>query len=132
MSTFESKIIINNSLTAVYQFLADFNNHQQLMPDTVQNWTSTPNEASFSIQNMVQLSLQIAERVENQAINIIATGTPPFAIQLNWALADDNGNTAVTFTIEAELNMMMKMMASGPLQKLVDHELDVLKNILDK
>ena len=131
MSTFESKISINNSIAAVYQFLADFNNHQQLMPDTVQNWTSTQNEASFSIQNMVQLSLQIDERVENESINIIAIGTPPFAIQLNWTLADDNGSTAVTFTINAELNMMMKMMASGPLQKLANHEVDALKNALD-
>jgi len=71
------------------------------------------NEASFSIQNIVQLSLKIDERVENKTINIIAVGNPPFSIQLNWNLANENGGTAVTFTINAELNMMMKMMAAG-------------------
>jgi len=130
MATFESKININSSLTDVYQFLADFNNHQQLMPDSVLDWTSTADEASFNIQNMTYLSLKIAERVENSSINIIATGKPPFAVQLKWDLTANGDTTAVTFTIHAELNMIMKMMASGPLQKLAEHEVNTLKKVL--
>ncbi|MBC7400789.1 MAG: SRPBCC family protein [Mucilaginibacter sp.] len=122
MATFTSKININRSLTDVYQFLADFNNHQQLMPDNVQNWTSAFNDASFGIQNMAQLSLQVAERIENKSIKILAVNGPPFPVQLSWELSGDADNTVATFTINAELNMMMKMMASGPLQKLADHE----------
>jgi carbon monoxide dehydrogenase subunit G len=130
MAIFESKININRSLSDVYQFLADFNNHQQLMPDNIQNWTSTYNEAGFGIQNMVQLSLQIAERVENQYIKIVATGNPPFPVQLNWDLKAVGDSTNVTFAINAELNMMMKMMASGPLQKLANHEVESLSALL--
>jgi carbon monoxide dehydrogenase subunit G len=130
MAIFESKIHINRYLGDVYQFLADFNNHQQLMPDNIQNWTSTYNEASFGIQNMVQLSLQITERTENQSIKIVATGNPPFPVQLNWNLEATSDGTDVTFTINAELNMMMKMMASGPLQKLANHEVEALNNVL--
>ncbi len=122
MASFTSKINIKRSLTDVYQFLADFNNHQQLMPDNVQNWTSTYNEANFGIQNMVQLSLKIAERIENKSIKILAVNGPPFPVQLSWELTGDADNTLAIFTINAELNMMMKMMASGPLQKLADHE----------
>ncbi|MDB5158249.1 MAG: hypothetical protein JWR50_2956 [Mucilaginibacter sp.] len=130
MATFESKKVINAPLETVYNFLSDFNNHQQLMPDSVQNWASTFNTAGFSIQNMVQLSLKIDERVENKTINIIAVDNPPFSIQLNWDLAAENSGTTVTFTINAELNMMMKLMASGPLQKLADHETERLVNVL--
>ncbi|MGF7080799.1 SRPBCC family protein [Mucilaginibacter sp. UYCu711] len=122
MAAYTSKINIKRSLTDVYQFLADFNNHQQLMPDNIQNWTSTFNEASFGIQNMVQLSLKISERIENKSIKITAVNGPPFPVQLSWELTGDADNTLATFTINAELNMMMKMMASGPLQKLADHE----------
>lgn len=132
MTVFESKVTINRSITDVYSFLSDFNNHGQLMPDSVQNWASTFNEASFGIQNMVQLSLQIAERVDNSSINIIATGKPPFEVSLNWNLVTEDDGTAVTFTITADLNMMMKMMASGPLQKLADHETQALKTALTK
>ena len=86
MATFESKKVINASPEIVYNFLSDFNNHQQLMPDSIQNWASTFNTAGFSIQNMVQLSLKIDERLENKTINIIAIDNPPFSIQLNCRL----------------------------------------------
>lgn len=122
MATFESKITINNSLDAVYQFLSDFNNHQQLMPDNIQNWSSSFNEASFGIQNMVQLSLKIDKRIEDKSINIIAVGNPPFSTELTWELATNGDATDVTFTINAELNVMMKLVASAPLQKLTEHE----------
>jgi carbon monoxide dehydrogenase subunit G len=130
MATYTSKININRSLTDIYQFLADFNNHQQLMPDNVQNWASTYNEASFGIQNMVQLSLQITERIENKSIKILAINGPPFPVQLSWELSGDDAQTAAAFIINAELNMMMKMMASGPLQKLTEHETQRLAAIL--
>ncbi|MES2808274.1 MAG: SRPBCC family protein [Bacteroidota bacterium] len=130
MAIFQGKINISRSVTDVYQFLADFNNQQQLMPDNIQNWTSTYNEASFGIQNMVQLSLQIAERIENSSIKIIATGNPPFPVKISWDMQSSGDGTAVTFTIDAELNMMMKMMASGPLQKLANHEVERLAVVL--
>jgi carbon monoxide dehydrogenase subunit G len=122
MATFESKININSSLTVIYQFLSDFNNHQQLMPDNVQNWSSSFNEASFGIQNMVQLSLKVTKRVEDKTIEIIAVNNPPFSVQLVWELAANGDATDVTFTINAELNVMMKLVASAPLQKLTEHE----------
>ena len=130
MAIFESKVNINRSLSDVYQFLTNFNNHQQLMPDNIQNWTSTFDDASFGIQNMVQLSLQIAERVDNKSIKIIATDTPPFPVQLTWDLEAEGNSTNVVFAINAELNMMMKMMASGPLQKLANHEVESLAAVL--
>jgi carbon monoxide dehydrogenase subunit G len=131
MATFESKININYSLTAIYQFLSDFNNHQQLMTDNVQNWSSSFNEASFGIQNMVQLSLKINRRVEDKTIEIIAIGNPPFNIQLTWELTPNGDATDVTFTINAELNVMMKLVASAPLQKLTEHETQRLATIFN-
>lgn len=130
MTTIESKIIINKPLTEVYQFLADLNNHQQLMPENIYNWSSTIDEASFTIQNMAKLALKVGERIENQEIKIIPAEQPPFAVELKWLLDEVNGQTSVTFTIDADLNMMMKMLASTPLQKLADYETEQLKNIL--
>jgi len=132
MATFESKITINSSLSEVYQFLSDFNNHQQLMPDNIQNWSSSFNEASFGIQNMAQLSLKIDKRVEDKIIKIITVGNPPFSVDLTWELAANDYTTDVTFTINAELNVMMKLVASAPLQKLTEHETQRLAAIMSK
>lgn len=108
MAIFESKITISRPVSDVYQFLADFNNHGQLMPDNVQNWSASYNEAGFMVQNTIKLSLQIAERIENEAVNITAINNPPFPVQLNWLLEANGDSTDVTFTINAELNMMIK------------------------
>jgi len=130
MTTFESKVNINKPVNEVYQFLADMNNHQQLMPDNIQDWSSTTDEARFGIQNMAKLALRIDNRVENTEINIIPFEKPPFDLGLKWVLDASGSSTEVQFTIAADLNMMMKMLASGPLQKLADHETQKLDELL--
>jgi carbon monoxide dehydrogenase subunit G len=130
MSTFQSKVIINKPVSDVYRFLSDFNNHQQLMPDEVQNWSSTYDEASFDVQNKLKLSLKIESRIEDSRIKIIPTVKPPFDVELNWTLSPNSTGTDITFTITADLNMMMKMMASGPLKKLADSQTQALVKAL--
>ena len=130
MTKFTSNTRINKPLNEVYSFLADFNNHQQLMPDSIQEWSSTTDEANFSIPNMAKLSLKIDSRVPDQEIIIVPAAKAPFDLELKWSLFFDNDHTDVTFTINADLNMMMKMLASGPLQKLADHETQSLNTIL--
>jgi carbon monoxide dehydrogenase subunit G len=131
MTIFESTISINKPVHEVYQFLTDMNNHQQLMPDNIQNWTSTANKASFSIPNMVNLVLKVEERITDREVRIIPAEKPPFDLELKWTLSVAGNQTEVLYTIAADLNMMMKMLASGPLQKLADNETANLFAILN-
>lgn len=127
----ESTVIINKAVNEVYLFLADLNNHQQLMPENIYNWTSTADEARFTIQNMAKLAIKISSRIENQEIVAIPSEEAPFDLELKWNLKDlGNGTTEAKHTISAELNMMLKMMASGPLQKLADSQTAKLKEVL--
>jgi len=130
MTTFQSTVTINQPVNKVYQFLSDFNNHQQLMPDSITDWASTVDEASFNVQNMLKLSLKIESRILNQEIKIVPAEKPPFDLELKWILSSNDDHTGVTFIIIADLNIMMKMMASGPLQKLADHETQSLISLL--
>lgn len=131
MTIIQNSTIIHKPLEEVYQFLADLNNHEQLMPENIYNWTSTADEAKFTIKNMAKLALRISERIENQELVSIPSEEAPFSITLRWKVEPETETTTkATFVIEAELNMMMKMMASGPLQKLVDHQVTRLKEVL--
>ncbi|MGV3509578.1 MAG: SRPBCC family protein [Sphingobacteriaceae bacterium] len=131
MSIFESKAEINKPVSEVFNFLSDFNNHQKLMPENISNWSSTPDEASFSVQNMAKLVLKISNRIPNQTIIIVPAAEVPFNVEMRWVVADlGNNTTEAILTISAELNMMMKMMASGPLQKLVNHQTEALKKLV--
>jgi hypothetical protein len=132
MTVFESKITINKSLTEVYNFLADLNNHQKLMPENVYNWSSTADEARFTIQNMAKLALKVSDRQENNSILIVPAEEAPFPVELKWTVSSEtDSSTKAILTISADLNMMMKMLASGPLQKLTDHQTSSLKSILE-
>lgn len=131
MTTIQNTTEINKNVSEVYAFLADLNNHEQLMPENIYNWSSTTDEARFTIQNMAKLALKVEERSENQFIKLVPSEKAPFEVTLRWELqviADTV--TKATFIIGADLNMMMKMIASGPLQKLVDFQVNKLKEKL--
>lgn len=130
MTIFESKTTLSKSVAEVYQFLEDLNNHQLLMPENIYNWSSTRDEARFTIQNMAKLALKVEERIVNEKITITPAEEAPIALNLVWSLSEIDHQTQAILTISAELNMMMKMLASGPLQKLADFQTQALQNKL--
>jgi ribosome-associated toxin RatA of RatAB toxin-antitoxin module len=127
MTTFQSTVTIPQPANKIFDFLADMNNHQKLMPaEDIGDWKSTYNEASFNIKGMINLSLKVDNRVENKEIRIVPAEKPPFELELKWELSSTGNQTEVTFTITAELNLMMKMAVSGQLKKLTEHETNSL------
>jgi len=130
MTVFKSRVSINRPAHEVYNFLADLNNHKQLMPENILDWVSTTDTASFNVQNMAKLSLKVGSLVPDNEIKIIPAEKPPFDLELKWELFSVKNYTDVVLSISADLNMMLKMMASGPLQKLTDHQTQMLGSIL--
>ncbi len=131
MTVIESTTEVNFPVEKVYAFLADMNNHQQLMPENIYNWSSTEDEASFTIQNMAKLAIRISNRIENQELTAVPTEKAPFDVELKWTLqANGKGGTIASHIISADLNMMMKMLATAPLQKLADHQTSRLAEVL--
>lgn len=123
MTIIEGKSTLNAPIEEVYNFLEDCNNHEQLQPENIYNWVSTKDEASFTIQNMAKFALKIDNRVPNSEILLLPKGDAPFDVSITWKLNPSDSGTEATLTLNAELNMMLKMIASGPLQKLVDFQL---------
>jgi carbon monoxide dehydrogenase subunit G len=130
MTIFESSVQINQPVNQVYSFLSDLNNHQKLMPENIYNWSSTTDEAKFTIQNMAKLALKVSSRIENKEILIVPSEEAPFAVEMKWLITENGEHTTATLAVSADLNMMMKMLASGPLQKLVDHQTAALQKEL--
>lgn len=130
MTSFVSKIKIDKHANEVYQFLENCNNHEQLQPENIYNWTSTRDEAHFTIQNMAKLSLKIKERVPDQSVEFVPSNEAPFDLFLKWSINNSGESSEVVLELSADLNMMMKMMASGPLQKLVDFQTKKLAEVL--
>ncbi|MGK6351401.1 SRPBCC family protein [Parapedobacter sp. DT-150] len=132
MTTIQNDITINRPVADVYAFLADCNNHEQLMPESIYNWSSTRDEARFTIQNMAKLALRVAERTANSEVVFMPAEKAPFDVTLRWSVAPKSDTeTTASFVIEADLNMMMKLLAAKPLQQLVDFQVAKLKAVME-
>lgn len=130
MTSIQSEQVqINKPLTEVYAFLANANNHQKLMPDTIYNWSSTEDECKFTIQNMAKLELKMSERDPAGKIIIVPSSAAPFDLKIEWNITENSTGCSAQMTIHADLNPFIKMVAVAPLTKLVNHQASTLKSL---
>lgn len=93
------------------------------MPEQVSNWKSTEDSCSFTIQGMGDFGLKIIERVPEVRIVIVPdTGKPiPFTFDLICEMSPAGSeNCEATIRINTEMPPMIAMMATRPLQNLVN------------
>ncbi len=127
MTSIQSETVqLNKPLAEVFAFLGNANNHEKLMPESIYNWSSTEDECKFTIQNMAKLELKISERDPSGKVVIIPSAKAPFDIKIEWLLAETSSGCSAQMIIHADLNPFIKMMAVGPLTKLVNHQAQAL------
>jgi len=124
------KVDINNSASAVFNYLSDFNNFQKLMPPQVTNWTSTTEECSFTINGMATIGMKIIEKTPSTKITITSNGKVPFEFKLFVLLTEKDVTDCVGQLIfESDLNPMMKMMVEKPLGNFFNMLAQKMKDI---
>ena len=126
------RIVINNSRELIYNFLSNFNNFGKLMPEQIINWQSTENSCSFTIKGLTDLSMKIKEKMPIEQIVIESDGNVPFTFELKWFFKEiENNQTEVQLLFLADLNAMMSMMVSKPLQNFVNILVVKLKELIE-
>jgi carbon monoxide dehydrogenase subunit G len=121
MTKLESdKVTVNKSAKEVFEFLTDFNNFQKLMPEQVTDWKSTADECTFTIKGMATLGMRIKEKTPFASIVIEKNGKAPFDFLLTCKLEDKQSQCEAQLIFDADLNPMMKMMASKPLTNFLN------------
>lgn len=122
MKKFESESVqLNSSAEKVFEYVGDLSNFGKFMPEQITNWQSTADSCSFTVQNMTTLSMKVQERVPYERINVVPDGKSPFDFSLQVILVPirvDHCEAKIVFN--ADLNPVFSMMASKPLQNLVD------------
>ncbi|MEO8148049.1 MAG: SRPBCC family protein [Bacteroidia bacterium] len=111
---------INTSAEQLFNFLSDFNNIQKLMPSSITDWESNVEGGSFTITGMANIGLKIDEKIANTKVKMIRTKAP-FDLNLICNIGEVNTTTStLQILLEADLNMMMKMMAETPLRNFIN------------
>jgi len=123
-------VTVNKPPAEVFSFLSDFNNFQSLMPEQVVDWQSTPDECSFTIKGMATLGMKIVEKTPNQLVKITSSGNVPFSFFLLCDIKEKGPGSEVQLAFDADLNPMLKMMASKPLTNFLNMLAGKLKEIM--
>jgi len=105
---------IKASTEQVFNYLADFNNYQEMMPDSVSNWESDVDQCSLQVSMVPKIQMKIVERVPTSVIKIKGSG--PFDFDLTVSIETIDANNCLTgMTFEADINPFMKMMIEKPM-----------------
>lgn len=112
-----AKVASPNSQQALFNFLSDLNNLEQLMPEgKIDNWKSDSDSCEFSIKGMASIGLRVIDRKPNNEINIESFGKAPFKFKLNILIEQKSADSAETQIIfDGDVNPFMKMMIEKPL-----------------
>ncbi|MBQ7856379.1 MAG: polyketide cyclase [Alistipes sp.] len=126
MEKYESKQQqIRKSAMQIYPFISDFSLLTPAVADKVEEWEATPDSCSFKVKGFV-VKLRMLDKIEGKQVKITGDdgGVPidfTFWIQLHEVTSDD---TRIRFVLHAELNMMMRMMVGGKIQKGLDQAVE--------
>ncbi len=115
--------LLNADRQTVYEFLSDFNNFEQLMPEQIVNWQSDKESCSFTIKGMADLSLKYNRKEPFHTIEVMPVGKPPINFTLTIRLEpgqQEERKTTGIIEIDSNLNPMMAMIAKRPLENLVN------------
>jgi len=131
LSYFESRSgKLTCSSEEVYTFVTDIRNFERFIPQgTISNWLADRESCSFNVSMLGTVSLRLAEK--EMFSKVVYKGD---ALKKNdFTLVLDIGNSAkntaeVIVSLNADLNPMLKMMASKPIVQF----LEMLVNEMEK
>lgn len=136
---------INSAIADVYAFLSDFSKIGKLietarqmgagnqipeLADKIEDVRTTVDACTFMVKGVGEMGMKIVEREEPKLIKLEGDGRLPFEFQV-WIQLLDNGpyDTRLRITAEAELNMMIKMLLKGKLEKGINQLAEGLAKI---
>ena len=128
MAIFTSpEVIVNRNAEDFFVKIGDLNNLKEILPSSVKDFESTETTCSFKMKGMPAINLEIGEKTPYSKISLTAKGSQvPFSLEC--FITDKGDQCQARLEINAELNMMMKMMVEKPLTQF----LDVLANKIEK
>ena len=123
LSRFESRSAsLSCTREKFYGFITDIRNFGRFIPaDVIKNWQADENTCTFVVSGLGDLKLNIALKEPCSLVRFNGNALMTIDFVLSVLISEESGNRAkVTLVMEAELNPLMKMMASGPIEKFLE------------
>ena len=122
------EVNVNLSAEALYKKLSNLNNLEAILPPQISEFESTYDSCSFKIGGMPKIKLEIHEKIPNNKISLTAKESQvPF--NLVCQISENGKKSKAILQINAELNMMMKMMLEKPLINFLNKAAEELSKL---
>ncbi len=130
MTVFESRTgNLSCSPREFYDFAGDIRNFERFIPaNTINAWNAEKDSCSFSVSMLGKVVVAISEKEEFSRIVFKGTALSDNNFNINVNIEENSDHmAAVKVILEAELNQMLKMIASGPINQFLGILIDEME-----
>ena len=110
------------SASEFFGFISDIRNLEQFIPGgIITNWHATDDSCDFGVQSMGRVWMKIVEKIPFSAVSFSGNALERIDFSINVQIqSDENFRAEVIIILTADLNLILKGMASGPIEKFLD------------
>lgn len=124
-----NKVNVSKSQEAVFNFLTDLNNFEQLMPESKEKFEVDGDSFLFALKGMPEIRLVMEGKTPNSQIVLGAASSKlAFSLTTNIVVIDEN-TSEVQLLFKGDFNPMMAMMVKKPLQNFINTLADNIQKL---
>jgi hypothetical protein len=114
----------------VYKFVTDIRNFERFIPKgTVNSWNAEKETCSFNVAMLGTTSVRLDEKEEFTRVKFTGDALKKNDFSLTLQISDLGTNSAgVKISLSAELNPLMKMMATNPITRFIELLITEMEN----
>ena len=131
ISRFESRSAsLSCTREKFYGFITDIRNFGRFIPpEVIKNWQADETSCKFVVSGLGDMKLNISEKEPHSLVKFGGNALMTIDFILSVLISEESSERGkVTLAMEAQLNPIFKMMASGPIEKF----LETLVNEMEK
>ncbi|SMC91463.1 SRPBCC family protein [Moheibacter sediminis] len=122
MNVSTEKVRFSKNQEDAFEFLSDMNNYRQLMPDDTKSFEIHESGNGFAVQigSLPKVGMKLKESTKPSQL-IFESPSPNFEyyLKINIEPLDEN-SSEIQLDFEGKFNMMIEMMAKGPLTNFIN------------
>ena len=121
------KGIVSKAPHELYMAFTDMRNFMQFLPEDKKEGVTADYDSIHATVQGFNIGVKVADRVPYSKLEFQDDGAPfQFKLKMHFDPASDPYKTEFQIILDAELNMMMKMLLGSKLQKAMDQMVDGL------
>lgn len=124
---------LNSPVERVFNLCGNYKNLCTYLPPQVTDFEANEDSCSFTIQNMVKVTLSVAEKVEFERIVYVANNDKNIPISLSFFFNKiDESHSIMKIEMELDVPIFLRPMVHDPLEKFIQLMSEKIKMEVEK